>query len=63
MVHSYQEFIDTLSLVAEGGLFFHRIEDEIYITDYKHSLLGVWNLKLEAPCILRPTKYSSNLIF
>ncbi|MGD9593012.1 MAG: hypothetical protein AB7V32_10870 [Candidatus Berkiella sp.] len=40
----YNEFVQSLELKAQGGLFFHRINEQIYITDYSHRLLGIWEL-------------------
>ncbi|MBS0287924.1 MAG: hypothetical protein JSR17_11545 [Proteobacteria bacterium] len=40
----YNKFVQTLELKAQGGLFFHRINEQIYITDYTHKLLGIWEL-------------------
>jgi hypothetical protein len=34
---------------AEGGMFFHRIENKIYVTDYEHKLLGIWDLTEAKP--------------
>jgi hypothetical protein len=52
-IELYNEFITELEAIADGGLFFHRIEHEIYITDYRHRLLGIWNIKSAQPCQLR----------
>ncbi len=43
-LNEYNKFVQTLEIKANGGLFFHRINDQIYITDYAHRLLGIWEL-------------------
>lgn len=46
---AYNQFIQSLELDAKGHLFFHRIEDDIYITDQTHRLLGIWDLENGTP--------------
>lgn len=41
---AYNIFVQSLEKNASGGLFFHRIEEKIYITDHTHRLLGIWDL-------------------
>ncbi|HKY69785.1 MAG TPA: hypothetical protein VJ205_02700 [Gammaproteobacteria bacterium] len=45
----YNKYIQSLENKAKGGLFFHRIEQSIYITDQEHKLLGIWDLAQGAP--------------
>ncbi len=40
----YNEFIQTLENKAIGGLFFHHIDQQIYVTDYSHKLLAIWDI-------------------
>lgn len=43
-LHDYNKYVQTLEKRASGGLFFHRINEQIYITDFTHKLLGIWDL-------------------
>ena len=43
-LHAYNKYVQSLEMRASGGLFFHRINEQIYITDFTHRLLGVWDL-------------------
>ncbi len=51
----YNKFIQSLELKATGGLFFHRINEQIYITDYTHRLLGIWELDPGQPLAFKET--------
>jgi hypothetical protein len=42
----YNAYIQTLEAQAKGGLFFHHINQQIYITDFSNRLLGIWDLEL-----------------
>ena len=43
-LQEYNRFVQTLEIRSQGGLFFHRINEQIYITDFTHKLLGIWEL-------------------
>lgn len=43
-LHAYNKYVQSLEKRASGGLFFHRINEQIYITDFTHKLLGIWDL-------------------
>lgn len=51
----YNHFIQSLEAKANGGLFFHRINQQIYITDYSHKLLGIWQLDPGHPIPFKDT--------
>lgn len=43
-LHAYNKYLQILEKRACGGLFFHRTHEQIYITDFNHKLLGIWDL-------------------
>lgn len=43
-IQGYNQFVQALEKKAQCGLFFHRINTHIYVTDYNHKLLGIWDL-------------------
>lgn len=43
-LENYNHYVQSLEKIADGGMFFHRIENYIYITDSTRKLLGVWDL-------------------
>jgi hypothetical protein len=43
-IQGYNQFVQALEKTAGSGLFFHRINTQIYITDYNNRLLGIWDL-------------------
>jgi hypothetical protein len=47
-LQGYNEYIQSLEIDVKGCLFYHRIQDQIYITDATHKLLGIWDLKTGA---------------
>ncbi len=51
----YNKFVQSLELKAKGGLFFHRINEQIYITDYSHRLVGIWELDPGQPVPFKDT--------
>lgn len=46
-LHHYNRFIQSLEKQAKGGLHFHYINRQIYITDFTQRLLGIWDLYLD----------------
>lgn len=49
----YNKYVQTLETKAQGGLFFHRINEQIYITDFTHKLLGIWELNPGHPIMYK----------
>lgn len=43
-LHAYNKYVQSLESKASSGLFFHQINEQIYITDFTHKLLGIWDL-------------------
>ncbi len=49
----YNKFVQSLESRTNNGLFFHRINDQIYITDFTHKLLGIWELNPGKPLLYK----------
>jgi hypothetical protein len=49
----YNKFVQSLESKTNNGLFFHRINDQIYITDFTHKLLGIWEINPGAPLLYK----------
>ena len=49
----YNKFVQSLESKTKNGLFFHRINDQIYITDFTHKLLGIWELNPGEPLLYK----------
>lgn len=45
-LYEYNTYVQSLETKAHGGLLFHRINEQIYITDFGHRLLGIWDILL-----------------
>lgn len=55
-LQDYNKFIQSLEKDAKTLLFFHRIIDEIVITDFEHRLLGRWDIENGQPITKQKTK-------
>ncbi|MCS5711223.1 hypothetical protein [Candidatus Berkiella aquae] len=58
-LYAYNKFLQALEKRSSGGLFFHRINEQIYITDFTHKLLGIWDLMEGTVIDWRPPKASN----
>lgn len=47
-LQEYNVFVQTLENNPTGGLFFHHINFQIYITDFNNKLLGIWDIEAGA---------------
>jgi len=45
-VGEYNKFLESLENEARSSLFFHRINNNIYITDAENHLLGIWDTEI-----------------
>jgi hypothetical protein len=52
-LHDYNKYVQSLETRANGGLFFHRINEQIYITDFAHKLLGIWEVNPGIPLLYK----------
>ena len=41
--YEYNRFIQTLETRSPLGMFYHTVGNDIYITSYEQTLLGVWD--------------------